>query len=111
MINDSVDYGSPSILLDPLNNCQRTNMTMNTPQFDLVTFKTRQEIAAEYGVHRRTLLRWLKRAKIELPKGLVCPRHQFIIYTAFGFPNGMIDPNIKMPEVDNVSNCPILSQN
>ena len=90
---------------------QRIHKTMNTPHNDKVAFKTRQEIAAEYGVHRRTLLRWLKRASIDLPKGLVCPRNQFIIYSVFGFPEGIAIPNTKMPERDSVPICPILSQN
>ena len=48
--------------------------------------KTRKEIAREYGIHPKTLRRWLKKAEIELPKGLVDPKHQYIIYQKFGDP-------------------------
>lgn len=49
--------------------------------------KTRQEIAAEYGVHRRTFQRWLKKKKIELPSGLLTPKEQEVIYKCFGQPD------------------------
>ena len=54
--------------------------------------KTRQEIAHEYGVHRKTLARWLKKAGIQLPNGLVNPKYQDIIYQHFGVPNGVRAP-------------------
>lgn len=48
--------------------------------------KTRQEIADEYGISRRTLLRWLKKQNIHLPNGLVTPKVQELIYQHFGYP-------------------------
>ena len=50
-------------------------------------FKTRQQIAAEYGVHRKTLYRWLKKENISVPKGLITPRLQLKIYKVLGNPN------------------------
>ena len=48
--------------------------------------KTRQEIANEYGVDRKTLYRWLKRENIEISKGLVTPKEQKLIYDRLGKP-------------------------
>jgi DNA-binding transcriptional regulator LsrR (DeoR family) len=48
--------------------------------------KTRQQIADEYGIHRTTLNRWLKRANLIVANGLVCPRTQELIYATFGRP-------------------------
>ena len=48
--------------------------------------KTRQQIANEYGISPRTLRRWLKNQKIQLPNRLICPKEQLIIYQCFGQP-------------------------
>jgi len=48
--------------------------------------KSRQEIALEYGISSKTLSRWLQRADLKLPKGLVSPKFQEIIYKKFGKP-------------------------
>jgi hypothetical protein len=48
--------------------------------------KTREEVAAEYAICVKTLNRWLKKAKIILPPGLIKPFHLQIIYEAFGTP-------------------------
>ena len=48
--------------------------------------KTRQEIAQEFGISRRTFQRWLKKHNIVLPSGLVTPKVQAQIYEKFGFP-------------------------
>ena len=48
--------------------------------------KTRQQIAQEYGITARTLRRWLKQNKIKLPKRLICPNEQKLIYKTFGHP-------------------------
>jgi len=49
--------------------------------------KTRQQIAAEYGVDRKTLYRWLKAHNIKLRgKYLVSPAEQEIIYRALDLP-------------------------
>lgn len=37
--------------------------------------KSRQEIAEEYGISPRTLLRWLQKAELDLPTGLVSPKY------------------------------------
>lgn len=42
--------------------------------------KTRQQIAEEYGISRRTLLRWLVKAKVKLPRGLVRYADQIKVY-------------------------------
>ena len=49
--------------------------------------KTRQQIAAEYGVDRKTLYRWLKAHNIKLRgKYLVSPAEQEVIYRALDLP-------------------------
>ena len=48
--------------------------------------KTRQQIAIEYGISPRTLSRWLKQNKIDLPNRLLGPKEQNIIYNKFGCP-------------------------
>jgi methylphosphotriester-DNA--protein-cysteine methyltransferase len=55
------------------------------------TVKTRQEIAAEYGISPRTLRRWLKKHNIILPNRMLCPNEQKIVYNLLGSPN-QIDP-------------------
>ena len=47
-------------------------------------FKSRSQIAQEYGIHRDTLRRLLKRYDIKLPRGLVSPKDQSIIRNAIG---------------------------
>jgi hypothetical protein len=49
-------------------------------------FKTRDCVAAEYGIHPRTLARRLEQLKIELPTGGLFPKHQRLIYEALGTP-------------------------
>jgi DNA invertase Pin-like site-specific DNA recombinase len=48
--------------------------------------KTRQQIADEYGIHRVTLNRWLRRYNIILPSGLITPLNQVLIYQKLGHP-------------------------
>jgi len=48
--------------------------------------KTRQQIADEYGIDRKTLYRWLKKADIQLSSCLVTPAEQELIYQKFGKP-------------------------
>jgi transposase-like protein len=48
--------------------------------------KSRQEIAEEYGISPRTLSRWLQKAELDLPRGLVSPKSQEVIYEKFGRP-------------------------
>lgn len=48
--------------------------------------KTRQQVANEYGISRRTFYDWLKKAGIELKDGLLTPKELDIIYQRFGDP-------------------------
>jgi predicted site-specific integrase-resolvase len=41
--------------------------------------KTRQQVADEIGVSRKTLYRWIKKKKLHLAKGLLCPQTQKLI--------------------------------
>ena len=52
--------------------------------------KTRQEIAKEFGISRRTLYRWLKAENITLRSRLVSPDEQIIIYKNIGFPEELV---------------------
>lgn len=45
--------------------------------------KTRQQIARELEISESTFRRWLKRRGIVLPKGLVMPAEQKLIYQKF----------------------------
>jgi hypothetical protein len=49
--------------------------------------KTRQQLADEYGVCRKTFIRLLRKKRIKLEKGLISPRDQLIIYDKLGIPN------------------------
>lgn len=49
-------------------------------------FKTREEIAMEYGIHRRTLYRRLKQVSINFSQKLLSVKEQEIIYSALGIP-------------------------
>ena len=49
--------------------------------------KTRQQFAIEYGICPKTLGKWLKNAGINLPKGLINPYYQKLIYKKIGVPN------------------------
>ena len=49
--------------------------------------KTRQQIANEYGVTRKTLYSWLKKEKIKLERSLISPKEQERIYSKFGNPS------------------------
>lgn len=48
--------------------------------------KTRQQLADEYGVSRKTLYTWLKKANIKLKRSLITPKEQSEIYDEFGLP-------------------------
>ena len=49
--------------------------------------KSRHQIAAEYGISYKTLMRMLKKKNIGLSPGLIFPNEQVRIYQALGFPN------------------------
>jgi len=48
--------------------------------------KSRQEIAEEYGICVRTLSRWFQKNNLSIPKGLLSPKIQELIYQEFGRP-------------------------
>ncbi|MER0442882.1 phBC6A51 family helix-turn-helix protein [Emticicia sp. W12TSBA100-4] len=45
----------------------------------MTQLKTRQQIADEMGISRKTLYRWLKKKEIKLSTGLICPHMQKFI--------------------------------
>ncbi|MEO1518114.1 MAG: hypothetical protein AAFV95_24045 [Bacteroidota bacterium] len=49
--------------------------------------KTRLQLASLYGVDRKTFSRWLKKRKIDIPKGVICPKDQERIFTELGVPD------------------------
>jgi hypothetical protein len=49
--------------------------------------KTKQQMADEYGVCRKTFNKLLSKKNIRLDRGLICPRDQMIIYTELGSPD------------------------
>jgi DNA invertase Pin-like site-specific DNA recombinase len=48
--------------------------------------KTREQIALEFGISRKTLYNWLKNEKIEIKSRLVTPKDLARIYEHFGKP-------------------------
>jgi DNA invertase Pin-like site-specific DNA recombinase len=48
--------------------------------------KTREQIALEFGISRKTLYNWLKNEKIEIKSRLVTPKDLARIYERFGKP-------------------------
>jgi hypothetical protein len=66
-------------------------------------FKTREDLARELGINRKTLDEKLKMANINLPKGLVSPIFQKLIYDYFGVypPDWVLPPNYpNSPQTD-----------
>lgn len=45
--------------------------------------KSRQEIAEEFGISAKTLSRWFLRENLIIPKGLISPKNQDLIYEKF----------------------------
>lgn len=50
--------------------------------------KTRQQMADEYGICRKTFNKLLSKKNIRLDRGLIYPREQMIIYDELGTPDG-----------------------
>lgn len=48
--------------------------------------KTKEQLAEEFGVSRRTLYNWLKKHKIEVGRGLILPIKLTEIYSKLGDP-------------------------
>ena len=55
--------------------------------------KTRQQIANEYGICRKTFNKLLHQKKIQIEKGLIYPKDQLRIYDELG------EPAIRVKEV------------
>lgn len=51
--------------------------------------KTREQVAKEYGISTKTLSRKLAAKGIDLPKGLIFPRWQKLIYQQLGWPDSL----------------------
>lgn len=51
-----------------------------------MAFKTRQQLADEFGISVRTLYRWLTKWNVNLPGGLIRPSDQDAIYRIVGKP-------------------------
>ena len=49
--------------------------------------KTKQQMADEYGICRKTFSRMLLKKNIRLEKGLIFPRDQLVIYKKLGKPD------------------------
>ncbi len=49
--------------------------------------KTKQQMADEYGVCRKTFNKLLIKKKIKLDRGVISPREQQNIYNKLGIPN------------------------
>jgi hypothetical protein len=49
--------------------------------------KTKQQMADEYGVCRKTFNRLLRKKRIKLDRGLISPKDQLTIYEKLGVPN------------------------
>lgn len=61
----------------------------------MIKCKTRQELAKEYGVDRKTLVKMLKRRQIELPSGLLTPDWVEKVYETLGNPEKEPPPPIN----------------
>ena len=51
--------------------------------------KTKQQMADEYGVCRKTFTKLLQKRKIILERGLIYPKDQENIYRELGFPESI----------------------
>jgi hypothetical protein len=51
--------------------------------------KTKQQMADEYGVCRKTFNKLLRKKRIKLDRGLISPKDQLNIYEKLGVPNSI----------------------
>jgi hypothetical protein len=51
--------------------------------------KTKQQMADEYGVCRKTFSKLLLKKNIRLDRGLISPKDQMKIYNALGLPDAL----------------------
>lgn len=60
-------------------------------------FKTRKEIAAEFGISERTFRRWLKRERLSFSGRLLSPSDQMQIYETFHWPASVSQKHYRRP--------------
>lgn len=67
-------------------------MNLNNQLDESIKFKvkTRSEIADEYGITVKTLVRKLNKIGIELPPGYIFPNTLKVIYSSLGVPTNLI---------------------
>jgi len=51
--------------------------------------KTKQQMAEEYGVSRKTFQRLLQKRQIMIARGLIYPKDQEFIYRQLGYPDSI----------------------
>ena len=51
--------------------------------------KTKQQMADEYGICRKTLNKLLKKKRIKIARGLIYPKDQELIYSRLGYPHNV----------------------
>ena len=61
--------------------------------------KTKQQMADEYGICRKTLNKLLLRHGIKIDRGLILPRDQQLIYEKLGVPGN----NTRFPKTPKIS--------
>jgi len=52
--------------------------------------KTKQQMADEYGVCRKTFNKLLRKKHVKLDRGLIIPKDQYQIYEKLGNPNSNV---------------------
>lgn len=65
-----------------------------------LTAKTRQQIALEYKVSTKTLNKWLKIYSLDIPRGLITPKDQKLVYYALGVPKNA-EKGTDIPIISN----------
>ncbi len=60
---------------------------VNTMENHNVVVKTKQQMADEYGVCRKTFTKLLIRKRIKLGRGLIYPKEPQLIYSVLGKPD------------------------
>jgi len=61
--------------------------------------KTRQQVADEIGVSRKTLYRWLKKWNVKLSSGLLCPNSQKFIKEKIFL---KVSQNVPLSPIENL---------
>ena len=80
-----IAFAMQYILISDLYNC----LNIITMENHYGGVKTKQQMADEYGVCRKTFNKRLHRKQIKLDKGLIYPKEQGIIYKKLGIPNSI----------------------